>query len=98
MVTLSVADKMLCGHLRPMAPTLMPTRSAPSYFVPRFDLSHSHALQAFDDATNNLGRGDAAAGNVAAQGGNEDDDDVVMGGGNQELLNNRCPITQRNVS
>eukprot|EP00967_Tisochrysis_lutea_P102548 scaffold154482_cov22-Tisochrysis_lutea.AAC.1 len=69
---------------------------------PRFELGRSRALQDFDEATNSMGKDSAAAGEgtqgPGAGGGGEDDDDIVMGGGNQELLNNRCPITQKSVS
>uniref|UniRef100_A0A7S3QT71 SP-RING-type domain-containing protein n=1 Tax=Dunaliella tertiolecta TaxID=3047 RepID=A0A7S3QT71_DUNTE len=67
----------------------------------QFELGRSRALQDFDEATNSMGKDSAAAGEgtqgPGAGGGGEDDDDIVMGGGNQELLNNRCPITQKSV-
>ena len=44
--------------------------------------------------------GKASGGGNGDGGAEEDlgDDDIVMEGGQQELLNNKCPRTQKNVS
>lgn len=66
----------------------------------RFEPKNSHALRDFDQATDGLGRPSGARGGEGGAVGQdqEDEDDIVMGGGQQELLNNKCPLTQINVS
>lgn len=86
---------VLCPHKHTRSSMGRPP--ALSTRVRRFDIRRSKVLQDFDAATDNRGRPSGAKGAEEAE--PEQEEDFVMGGGGQqELLNNRCPLTGKNVS